>query len=156
MNKHISSTEAQSKLSEKLIGSSINRVTYDITSWEMRFIGTSSEEHILIASEISSTRLSDWWDSLGNMPVDLRDTNEADDTISAINIFTVLNRWPVTDLIIDERGNLELVFENRIQLIMPAVVDLVDWTWQFNTEDGANIITCDSGKLYGNPNHFKN
>jgi len=155
MNREISKAEAQAKLSEILIGCSINKVSYFITGWDLRLIGESGHEYHLFTSEIRISAIEKWWNNIGELPINLKNTNEADDTIAAINIFTVTNKWPISSIKIDHQSNLELKFENGCNLYMPAVVDYVDWTWQINTETDTNIVTCDSGALYGNESYFK-
>ena len=150
----ISKAIAQAKLSEILIGCTINKVSYFITGWELRLIGKSGPEYNVYAAEILISEINNWWNYMGELPVNPRDTNEADDTIAAINIFTVTNKWPVSGIAINHLSNLELKFDNGCSLYMPAVVDCVDWTWQINTGTGTNIVTCDSGMLYGNERYF--
>jgi len=155
MNRKISNAEAQVKLSEILIGCSINKVSYFITGWDLRLIGESGPEHYLYTSEIRVSEIEKWWDNIGNLPINLKNTNEADDTIAAINIFTVANKWPISNITINHQSDLELKFDNGCSLVMPAIIDCVDWTWQINTERDINIVTCDSGALYGNESYFK-
>jgi len=155
MNREISKAEAQAKLSEILIGCSINKVSYFITGWDLRLIGESGPEYHLFTSEIRIPGIEKWWNNIGELPINLNNTNEADDTIAAINIFTVTNKWPISRITIDHQSNLELKCENGCNLYMPAAVDYVDWTWQINTESDTNIVTCDSGALYGNESYFK-
>ena len=155
MSREISKAEAQAKLSEILIGCSINKVSYYITGWDLRLIGESGPEYSLYTSEIQIPEIEKWWNNIGELPINLNNTNEADDTIAAINIFTVTNRWPVSSVAISHQNNLELKFDNGCSLVMPAIVEYVDWTWHLNTESDINIVTCDSGSLYGNESYFK-
>jgi hypothetical protein len=155
MNKEISKAEAQDKLSEILVGCSINKVSYFITGWDLRLIGESGPEYNLYAAEIRIPEIDKWWITIGELPINLKNSNEADDTIAAMNIFTVTNKWPVSSIAINHQSNLELKFDNGCSLYMPAVVDCVDWTWEVNTETGTNIVSCESGLLSGNESYFK-
>ncbi len=148
MNKEINIEEVQSSASEKLVGCSIDKISYCITGWELRFIHSEGEEYYLSTSEILIPNLDNWWSKVSSLPIDLKNTNEADDTISAINIFTLTNKWPVTNISMGPGGNLQLEFGNGIVLVIPALVQHVDWTWELKKEDGSNLITCDSGAFY--------
>jgi hypothetical protein len=154
MNKLITSEAACSKLSELLIDSTINKVSYYITGWELRLAGETGPEIYLSAADIRIPDEGMWWEQTKSLPVDLRNTSEASDTLSAIVIFTVTNKWPISDIDVDKAGNLKIYFANGSVLCIPALVDLVDWTWQIDDENRNNIITCDSGPLYGNTDYF--
>jgi hypothetical protein len=154
MNKSIPTEEACSKLSELLIGCSINKVSYFITGWELRLIGEIGPEIYLYAADIRIPDEGIWWEQTNRLPIDLKNTNEASDTLSAIVIFTVTNKWPISDIGIDQAGNLKIYFANGCELYIPALVDHVDWTWQIDDEKRNNIITCESGPLYGNIDYF--
>jgi hypothetical protein len=155
MNRIISTEEASSKLSELLIGSSIDKVYYYITGWELRFIGKDGLETNLSASEITIPNEDKWWGRVSDLPIDINNTNEASDTLSAIVIFTATNKWPITDIAVDKNGNIDLHFKNGAILNIMAIVENVDWTWQINNSAGENLITCDSGSLYGNSDYFQ-
>ena len=148
MAKEITTEELQLILTEKLIGSHVDKVSYNITSWELRFIHPQSDEYVLQASEIFVPNIEKWWSGVGNFPVNIKNTNEAEDTISAINIFTVLNKWSVSNVFVEPSGNLLFTFANDIKFGVSAVVENVDWTWQFISSNSSIFITCDSGILY--------
>ncbi len=154
MNINISIEDANSKLSNLMTGCSIDKVTYFITGWEIRFIGNNGKEVNLLATDVIVQDEVEWWKKLGNFPIDLRNTNEASDTLTAIALFTVVNKWPVSEVEIDEECNLCLCFRNGVVVNVRALVEHVDWTWQINRSDGNNIVTCDSGDLYGNQEYF--
>ena len=148
MAKEITIEELQLSLTEKLIGCSVDKVSYNITSWELRFIHPQSGEYLLQASEIFVPNVEKWWSVASNFPINIKNTNEAEDTISAINIFTVLNKWPVSNVFVEQRGELVFTFTNGIKFGVSAVVENVDWTWQFISSGSSIVITCDSGVLY--------
>ena len=148
MSIEISQKDAQEQLSKMLVGCSINKVSYYITGWDLRLIGESGPEYIIYASDIETPNINQWWDSINEPPISLTETNEPEDTITAISIFTVLNRWPICSIEIDEKSNLCIGFENGCSINLLAVVEQVDWTWQVGTDRKNHIITCDSGVLY--------
>lgn len=149
MGIEISKSKAQGRISKMLMGCSINNITYYITGWELRFIGKSGPEYTVIASEITLPNITQWWSSVGGLPLNLSEANEPDDTMSAIAIFTVLNKWPVSRVDIDAEGNLSLGFENGCILCISALVEQVDWTWQVSIEKIVRF-TCDSGPIFEN------
>lgn len=136
-------------VSSMLVGCGLNKISYYITGWDLRFIGKTGPEYSVYASDLEIPNYENWWESVRAMPVDLSDTNEPNDTIAAIVLFTALNKWPVNDVAIDDQGNLCLTFENGSSFKALANVEFVDWTWQIDSEAG-NVITCDSGVLYSN------
>ena len=148
MTKEITIVELQLAFTEKLVGCSVNKVSYNITSWELRFIHPQNREYLLQASEIFVPNIEKWWSGASNFPVNIKNTNEAEDTISAINIFTILNRWPVSNVFVEPSGELIFTFTNGIKFGVSAVVKNVDWTWRFISTDSSMVITCDSGVLY--------
>ncbi len=150
MSIEISQNSAQERLSEMLVGCSINKVSYCITGWDLRLIGESGPEYIISASDIETPNISQWWDSINEPPISLTETNEPEDTITAITIFTVLNKWPICRVEIDEQSNLCVGFKNGSSIKLLAVVEHVDWTWEIGTDEKNHIITCDSGVLYEN------
>lgn len=148
MTKEITIEELQLALTEKLIGCSVDKVSYNITSWELRFIHPEGSEYLLQAAEIFVPNIEEWWSGAINFPVNIKNTNEAEDTISAINIFTVLNKWPVSNVFVEPSGKLLFTFTNGIKFGVSAVVENVDWTWHFISSESSIVITCDSGVLY--------
>ena len=150
MSIEISQKKAQERLSKMLVGCSINKVSYYITGWDLRLITESGPEYFISASDIKTPNLDQWWNSIIEPPVSLTETNEPEDTITAISIFTVLNKWPICSVEIDEQSNLCIEFENGCTINLLAVVEHVDWTWQVGTDEKTHIITCDSGVLYEN------
>ena len=148
MAKEITIEELQLALAEKLSNCSIDKISYNITCWELRFIHPHGNEYLLTASEIFVPNIEKWWSGICGLPVDIKNTNQAEDTIAAINIFTVLNKWPVSNVLLDSSGELLFTFSNGIKFGISAVVENVDWTWQFISLASGIIITCDSGALY--------
>lgn len=147
MGIEISKTTAQERISRMLIGSSIDRMTYYITGWELQLVSADSPEYIIIASEITLPNIDRWRGSVAELPLDLTDTNEPEDTIVAISIFTVLNKWPVSSIEIDGKGNLMVGFENGIVLCVSAVVEIVDRAWHV-LEGKEVLLTCEFGAIY--------
>ncbi len=150
MSIEISQKKAQQQLSKMLIGCSINKISYYITGWDLRLIGESGLEYIISASDIKTPNINQWWDSISAPPISLTETNEPEDTITAITIFTVLNKWPICSVEIDEQSNLCIGFENGSAICLLAIVEHVDWTWVIGTTEKTHIITCDTGVLYEN------
>lgn len=154
MPKRLSCEIAEKGLRNILVGGSIDRVAYYITGWELRIVQDSQPEFHLSAAEMTVPNVDDWWAGLDGLPIDLRATNEPSDTVVAVNIFTVINRWPISSISIDRTGNLLMEFANGCRLHVQAIVEMVDWTWQIDITDQCNIITCDSGQLFGNDAYF--
>jgi hypothetical protein len=148
MTKEITINELQLALTEKLIGCSIDKISYNITTWELRFIHHQSGEYLLRASEIVVPNIEKWWSGTSNLPVNIRNTNEAEDTISAINIFTVLNKWPVSSVLVESSGALIFTFTNGVKFGISAVVEHTEWAWQLISLAPSIVITCDSGTLF--------
>jgi len=146
----ISNKEAQDYLSNILVGCSINKVSYYITGWDLRLISDNGTEYSIYASDIKVPNIDQWLNSIIQPPVNINDTNELEDTITAIIIFTVINKWPINKIQIDSQGNLYMEFGNGSSVNLLAVVEHVDWTWKITTESNKNIVLCDSGVLYKN------
>jgi len=149
MISQLSSTEAQSHILAMLSGCSINKVCYFITGWEFRLIGEDGPEYIIHATDVSVPNKEQWWGSIKNPPTNLKDTNEPDDTIAALSVFTVINKWPVSGVTIDS-GILNLAFTNGCVIQLLATVENVEWSWQIASENNKLILTCDGGDFYLN------
>jgi len=68
---------------------------------------------------------------------------------TAIAVFNVLNSLPITATRLEAQGTLMLRFHGGRQLLLPGVVEGVDWTWQLDRDD-ENLFTCDSGEILVN------
>jgi len=147
LNKIVSNNKAADILLERLIGSSINKVTYAITEWTLRIIGPNGPEYTLRAADIELINIGLWRKKVSRLPINIMDTNEPDDVITGAVIFSVVNRWPISKIQLNDQADLLLGFENNIEITVKAKVDLVDWTWQIDDENGTSIIFCDSGEL---------
>ena len=80
--------EIKEILNRNLINSYVDKVTYYITGWELHFISDKGE-CVLTAAEVELANNFDWSNLLNNSPIDLTDTNEQEDTLNAIAIFTI-------------------------------------------------------------------
>ena len=60
LNKIISNKVAADILAERLIGSSINKITYAITEWSLRILGPSCPEYTLRAAIIELANIGLW------------------------------------------------------------------------------------------------
>ena len=109
MTSRISNIEAESQLSNILCNSFIDKLTYNITCWELRFVLAKGQSFCVSSAEIELPNIENWWDAIGNTPVSLNETNEPNDTIVAMCLFTTINQWPVNLVQIDKHGNLMVV-----------------------------------------------
>ncbi len=129
----------------------INRITYNVTYWEIRFISpvnSKPDELYLIAAEIDAPNIDLWNKAMKSLPIDLSNTHEPNDTIVAIQLMTAINRHGVGRVLVEQSGNLVLEFNNSTNVICKAEVEQVDWTWQIFDEEKTFCITCDSGPIY--------
>ena len=154
MNKAISTSKAQNILRKFLISCNVDKICYHITGWSIRFISPQGSHITLNASAITMKNIKGWWQHLDKLPINLKDTNEAEDTIVAINLFTIINSHSLTKLSIDKIGNLHLEFDNNSKICVEALVPPIDWAWGISDENNDNIFTCDSGNLFCNPDYF--
>ncbi len=138
---------AEDILSAHLIGSSIKSVRYYITGWSLRILGLTGPQCTLKASDITLPNLELWRKKFVGFPTELLDTNEPDDVIIASVIFSVVNKWPISSIQIIREGDLVIGFENDSKIIIKAIVEYIDWTWQVDQEDGKNLVFCDSGEF---------
>lgn len=150
MSEEVEYKVAQEQISELLVGSFIDQVQYYVTGWELRVITDSGTVYNVGAAEIEVPGAEQWWSSLPSPIFSLTDTNEPEDTLAAIAIFTVLNRWPINRTVVDGQGNLVLAFENQCQLNLLAVVDTENFTWNIRDVKNKAIFFCDSGSVYKN------
>lgn len=134
------------KVSKWLVGSHIDCLKYYITGWELRFVG---EKHITnsIFFEIEVLDEKNWNALLDNAPLDIKNTSEPKDTISAIILFTAINRYAVSFIEIDNENNLTIIFENKSKIRIPAQDKLVFDTWILQNEYRSEIISCYCGEL---------
>ena len=146
---------AEGILSDSLIGSSINSVRYFITGWSLRILGPTGPECTLDASEITLPDLALWRKNFVNLPIELLNTNEADDVIVASVIFSVVNKWPISSIQIKGKGDLVIGFENDSKIIIKAIVEYIDWTWKVDGADGKNLVFCDSGDFSTRADNFQ-
>lgn len=140
--------QLQSQLMQKLHGCSIDKFTYSVTSWQLRFIHPEAGEYLLAAGEVLVPDADNWWGGLGNLPVNIKDTNESADTIAALCIFTVLNKWPVVNVRLETNGALEFTFANSAKFSISAAGENQVWAWQLSSLETAWVVTCDSGCVY--------
>lgn len=145
--KFISNDDAERVLSDRLISSSINKFAYFITGWTIRLIGSTGPEYTLKASEIQLSDSKSWRRGFAELPINLIDTNEPEDVLTGAAILSVTNRWPVQKVSINQKADLLIRFENEVEIIVRGLVDVVDWTWQVDADDGTNIVFCDTGEL---------
>lgn len=136
-------------LNSYLQDSYIDKVTYYITGWNLSFINQKNNCN-LISSELEINNQFDWKSLISNSPIEIQDTNDPKDTLTAIVVFTLMNMHKVVKVDLDKKNNLILHFENLIQLKLNSIVNSIDWTWHLQNESGKTIITCDSGELYLN------
>lgn len=145
--REISREAAEAILTKHLIGLNVNKVEYFITGWNLRLLGRVGPELTLQASEMTLTNLYLWREKLSDLPVDILDTGEPDDVIIAAVIFTVINKWSISDVKINEKSDLILGFENKSEIVIKGVVDYIDYVWEINQRDGTNLVFCDTGRL---------
>ena len=144
----ISTETAEKLLRRELIGHVIDKVSYYITGWELRLNGPT--EYTLMASEITVPNLPAWQAKLFDLPIDISTTNEPADVATAAVIFAATGQWPISEIRIDEIGNLTIGFENGSEIIIAAIVDYVDWTWDVGISKERHLVFCDSGALSSN------
>ena len=149
MNISINSNQASEILAELLIGGVIDRVVYYVTGWELRVTQPGHDELVLYCSELRIPEQRTWEEALKLRPFCLAPGNEPEDTAAAVAVFNVVNSVPVTATRLEAQGTLVLRFHGGRQLLLPGVVEGVDWTWQLDRDD-ENLFTCDSGEIFVN------
>jgi hypothetical protein len=148
MATEISAEVASDLISRNLVGYSIDRISYYITGWELRLNSPSGPELQLSAAEIVAGDIEAMWGGLGELPIDLHNTNEPNDTLIAMILFTATNKWPITGASVDIPGNLIITFGNQSSIRCLAKVEQTDWTWDIRDLDDRNCMTCDSGPIF--------
>lgn len=144
------------QISQWLTGSLIDSLTYYITGWELSFV--NQEHHVdSVFSEIEIMNPQDWGQISKSSPLDLTDTNEYEDTLNAIVLFTVINKYKVIKAQIDESNNLIIEFENESKLLIPSKDKggIEDATWWLRKSNGQSI-ECEWGKIILNNNKIHN
>ncbi|MBK7908721.1 MAG: hypothetical protein IPJ78_19535 [Gemmatimonadetes bacterium] len=130
---------ATTLISPHLRGSSVDRLTYGITYWDVRF----NSGVLLSASEL---RVSP------SAQLGLSGSRSMNDEIPSAclvggQLLAVTNSHPVDNVLIDPSSVLVCRFQNGLVLQALAIVDQVDWTWTLDLPDGSRL-TCDSGPLF--------
>ncbi len=155
MNKPIKHHDTVRSLADLLVDHYISKVIYYITGWYLFIVIEDGSEIRISTAELRIPEQQRWLTHLDSPPFDLQAGNEPEDTVSAIALFNVLNSFPITDVLITNDGTLELRFSIGRSLIFPGLVDGVDWTWQVD-RNGDNLVTCDSGPLFGHTDFTEN
>jgi len=155
MNKPIKIGDTAKRFAALLVDRYISRVTYYITGWELFIVLDNGSEIRICTAEVRIPEQENWLTRLATPPFDLQEGNETEDTASAIAVFNVINSFPITDVLITNEGTLELRFAAGRSIFFPGIVEGVDWTWQVD-RNGTNLVTCDSGPLFGHPDFIKN
>jgi hypothetical protein len=154
MNKTMDIGDTANLLAALLVDRYISRVTYYITGWELFIVLENGNEIRICTAEVRIPEQKHWLTHLAASPFDLQEGNEPEDTASAIVVFNVINSFPITDVRIYNEGTLELQFATGRSILFPGIVKGVDWTWQVD-RNGTNLVTCDSGSLFGHPGFIK-
>jgi hypothetical protein len=147
----LSELEANRILKLIITGWNINRISYHVSGWEIRFISPSNEkpdEVCLWASDVTIPNVNLWRDKFEGLSTELNNTFEPDDTLVAIHLMSVINTHNVETAFVDSAGNLYLKFSNSTSVICNSEVDQVDWAWQIFDAEKTFTITCDSGPVY--------
>ncbi|KXX70854.1 hypothetical protein [Flammeovirga sp. SJP92] len=131
---------ANTKLSQWLKGAYIDKITYYITGWELSFTNKENEVDAVL-SKIELIDPHKWAPVPPSSPIDLRDTNEYNDTLIAIVLFTVINRHPINTISVDDKNNLIIKFENQSKIRIPSDDGMVDITWSLKNNDD-KIMEC--------------
>ena len=150
MTKELDNNVAQELISVILSGGSVNKVSYYVTGWELRILNGNGTEYNIVAAEIQAPGIHGWWASVDDPSFSLTDTNEPEDTLVAIAIFTVLNKWPIETIRLDDQSNLFITFKNQCTIKLLSIVEQEDWTWNISNDHNKAIFTCDSGIVYEN------
>jgi len=148
--KELHNNIAQELISAILVGCSLDKVCYYVTGWELGVLDGNGTEYNIVTAEIQALGIQEWWESVDDPSFSLTDTNEPEDTLVAIAVFTVLNKWPIKFIRLDEQSNLSITFENQCAIRLLSIVDQVDWTWSISNDQKKAIFTCDSGVVYEN------
>lgn len=114
--------------------------------WLLAFADIGGDVYIVdsVFSDITLLKPTNWVKLIENPPINIGETNESEDTLSAIVLFTVLNKYSITAAVIDDENNLILEFENKTKILMPSNVD--DRPWILKERKG-ELVTFESGKL---------
>ncbi|MEM6879632.1 MAG: hypothetical protein AAF544_13780, partial [Bacteroidota bacterium] len=65
--------------------------------------------------------------------------------VTAIALFTAINKHKVIKAKLDFDQDLIIKFENEIAFRIKSKVKMVDYTWDLSEWQGKRIIECDSG-----------
>src|ERR1700733_12822058 len=123
-------------LQELLVGSSIQRLVYSITQWEITFLG--KVEALLVSSEFNIGKSTlDWF------TVNERSTRV--DTLNAVSVGSVLlsltNGPRVVGVSVLPKGDVNISFSDGAQVCALGTVPGVDWTWSIHSD--LYSFTCD-------------
>ena len=121
---------AQNILSKELGGASFDRIEYFISGWALRFVPAKGEDIILKAFDLTLDNIESWRHALSNCPIDILETNEPDDGIVAVALFSALNKAQISSVKVDNNLNLTILFSNGIIVVAKGADDVIDWCWE--------------------------
>lgn len=136
---------ANTKISKWLVGSYVNKLTYYITGWELLFVNDNYEVNSIF-SEITITKPLSWDKLIENSPLNIVESNEYEDTLTSIVLFTSVNMHPVISAEIDTQNNLIIEFKNNSKIRIPSTDEMEDCTWLLEEGKGERI-KCEWGKI---------
>jgi|GEM_PF-3598156 len=138
--------EASKLLNSRLVGASFDRLSYFITGWELRFQGWEAGEFYLRAGELESPDKDELKAAISSVTHDLLDTNEPEDVVTATQLFSVLNKWRIDQILLNSSGMISITFENSVKINVLSQTELTLEDWSLNSE--SELMVCDSGDIF--------
>jgi hypothetical protein len=145
----MNSQKANTIIKKWLVGGYIDKLTYYITGWELSFINTNYQV-FSVFSEIEVIKPKGWNKLIDNSPLNITNSNEFEDTITSIVLFTALNKHSIVSTEIDAKNNLFIEFKNESRIRIPSKVENDDWTWNVQEKCGERIKCVCGEILYEN------
>ena len=146
----ITNSAAQNTLNKELGGANFDGIEYFIAGWVLRFVPAKGKDIILKAFDLTLDNIESWRHSLSNCPIDILETNEPDDGIVAIALFSALNKAQISSVKVDKNFNLMISFSNGVSVVAKGTDDVVDRCWEVELST-ARLIT-DGGGIYKSKN----
>ena len=142
----IDSERCSKVLRPLLVGAYIDKISYFVTGWNLRFMHASNGETMIYVADLTTADASRLRDFFGNSPIDLTG-NDPEDTVTATVLFGVVNSFQVVNVDVAEAGNVNLEFSNGQRLTAAGEADGTDISWEA-TLPGKVIISCSFGETF--------
>jgi hypothetical protein len=141
-------TSARALLTSTLCGLVIDKISYSVTEWRLRF--ATAGDFSFWCAELACPDATQWQKSLIQAPFQLDPSNELSAAV-ALAVFEIANKFPVESVdVVGDDADLEIRFQNGRVLTALGAPEGVDLSWGLD-RDSVSLLSCSFGELCMNP-----